>query len=125
MDTETALVKAGYNVSTAEGEFNQQSFQVVAYGQGDSLDIEGFGTLDLSWVEPDPPEVKGKMTTTVPACFVGQSENPEDAEVNAEVTAILDALNVETMEVKIEGVEEPVKAWHCRARYTWTADFDW
>lgn len=124
MDTEAALVKAGYNVSTAEGEFNQQDFPVVAYGGRDG-DLEGAGTLDLSWVEPDPPQVSGRMTTTVPVFLVGQSEDRDEADLNAVVTADLDAMNVETMGIELEGSDEPVKVWRVRARYTWTADYEW
>lgn len=122
MDTEKALIEAGYNVSTAEGEFNQQDFPVVAYGEGDDLELEGAGVLNLSWVEPDPPLVEGSLQTTVPIFVVGH-DSGTDPDVNAKVEATLEALNVEAMKIPLEG--EETKVWRCRARYTWESDFDW
>ena len=122
MDAEKALIEAGYNVSSLEGEMNRHDFPVVAYGDGSDFDLEGTGTLDWSWVEPEPPEFQTRMTTTVMPAVVGQY-NGQDVEFNADVTVEVVALSVESMELELEGQKVPV--WHCRAKVRWDSDFAW
>lgn len=110
------------NISTAEIELDKMNFEVVAYSNGEDLDLEGSGVVDLAWVEDRPPDIQGMLISSAPVFLVGQHNDPVAADQQAEIVAVLDSLNVESMETQIEDGKAS-KLWRCRARYAWHADW--